>query len=449
MEDDSDDESTFLKISKKSLTIFPPEITLQINLKELILSYNNLTQIPNAIGNLTSLRTLKLEHNKISVLPPEIGNLIALTNLVLNNNQLTEVPVEIENLINLHTLNLSANNLNYNVIPIIRRLKANVVGAKTLHFTDLSLENNPIVFPIDENMNRATEKEVAYISITIHGNVPLDANYNPLLFTPPHTIKDIEIQRSCSMSSVDYLNKDDTGAFSELIKNMPGEECHFTSDFVKSCKKIEGKITSRITDEDKDDPDYRRFARNLHNRWNPSKTFSQNMGNKYYSISSFEYFNDILKPNFSKVMLYTKHGDFDITRLLLDKESQINFFEFEINYLGKDKVPTIVKRLHLFDLKTLIDFLNNLGYKYLKIVDLTCAPFVNEKFKFQPEKTNLLQIKGELKLKEKIKSIESHFGGKKITGAKNITRRRRLNKAKNIRKTKKYRIKSRQRKNKR
>ena len=147
------------------------------------------------------------------------------------------------------------------------------------------------------------------------------------------------------------------------------------------------------------------------------------MGNKYYSISSFEYFNDILKPNFSKVMLYTKHGEFDITRLLLDKESQINFFEFEINYLGKDKVPTIVKRLHLFDLKTLIDFLNTLGYKYLKIVDLTCSPFVNEKFKYQPEKTNLLQIKGELKLPEKIKSIESHFGGKKIIGSKKITRR--------------------------
>jgi hypothetical protein len=444
MEDDSDDESTFLKISKKSLTIFPPEITLQFNLKDLILSYNNLTQIPNAIGNLTALRNLKLDHNKISVLPPEIGNLIALTNLVLNNNELTEIPAEIENLINLHTLNLSANKLNYNVIPIIRRLKANVVSANVVGantFTDLSLENNPIVFPIDENMNRSMETEVAYISITIHGNVPLDANYNPLLFTPPHTIKDIEIQRSCSMSSVDYLNKDDTGAFSELIKNMPGEECHFTSDFVKSCKKIEGNVTRRITDEDKDDPDYRRFARNLHNRWKPSKTFSQNMGNKYYSISSFEYFNDILKPNFSKVMLYTKHGEFDITRLLLDKESQINFFEFEINYLGKDKVPTIVKRLHLFDLKTLIDFLNTLGYKYLKIVDLTCSPFVNEKFKYQPEKTNLLQIKGELKLPEKIKSIESHFGGKKIT-------RRRLNK-KAKRKTKKYRIKSRQRKNKR
>ena len=438
MEDESDDESTFLKRIKESLTQFPLKITTQLNLKDLILSYNNLTQIPSEIGNLTALQNLKLDNNNLIILPPEIGNLIALKILVLNNNKLTALPAEIVNLIHLHTINVSSNNLNYDVIPIIRRLKANGVGANGSDLTDLSIHGNPIVFPID--IKKMTENEVAYVSISTHGNIPLDLENKPLLFTP--TIH-IEVQHACSISAVNYLNRDDTEAISSFIKKnmeqcIPGEDCHFSSDFIKSCKKTEGNPTCRISDADKDDPDYRRFARNLHNRWKPGKSFSpdKKMGNKYFSISSFEYFKEILVPNFSKVMLYTTHGDFDITRFLLQPISQINFFEYEINYLGRSNVLNNMKRLHFFDLKTLTEFFNNLGYKYLKILDLTCAGFVNEKFKYEPEEKNFIQIKGDLKTLEKIKSIESHFGGRKKT--------RRLNK----RKTKKYRKQSRKLKSK-
>src|ERR1700677_4127745 len=87
------------------------EVSVNVIIRELYLSYNQLQSIPKEIGLLTMLQTLSLSNNQLQSIPKEIGLLTMLQTLSLNNNKLKSIPKEIGQLTRLQALSLSNNRL--------------------------------------------------------------------------------------------------------------------------------------------------------------------------------------------------------------------------------------------------------------------------------------------------------------------------------------------------
>jgi len=105
------DEVTALDLTKKGLSVLPPEIGKLTNLTKLYLGGNQLSALPPEIGKLTNLTKLDLRGNHLSALPPEIGKLTNLAMLDLRGNHLSALPPEIGKLTNLAMLDLRGNHL--------------------------------------------------------------------------------------------------------------------------------------------------------------------------------------------------------------------------------------------------------------------------------------------------------------------------------------------------
>lgn len=100
-----------LKLRNEKLTVFPEEIFLFKNLRELDLSKNKIREIPPEIVKLTRLELLDLSKNQIEAFIREICFLPELKVLRMSRNNLISIPSEIENLHALEVLDLWDNDL--------------------------------------------------------------------------------------------------------------------------------------------------------------------------------------------------------------------------------------------------------------------------------------------------------------------------------------------------
>lgn len=123
-----------IDLSRKNLTIIPPEIMKLKNLLVLDLSQNNLSNIPVEIGQLENLSILYLNNNQLSNISPGIGLLEKLSELYLDHNNLKHLPSEVGQLKNLSILDLSHNKL-INIPADIGQLE---------NLTRLHLNNNQL-----------------------------------------------------------------------------------------------------------------------------------------------------------------------------------------------------------------------------------------------------------------------------------------------------------------
>jgi internalin A len=131
------DRTKKLDLSRKGVTVLPPEIGQLTNLTYLDLYNNQLTELPAEIGQLTNLTQLDLSFNQLTELPAEIGQLTNLTQLKLSCNRLTELPPEIGQLTNLTQLDLSYSRLKFLSPEIVQLIK----------LTALDLRGNQLPIP--------------------------------------------------------------------------------------------------------------------------------------------------------------------------------------------------------------------------------------------------------------------------------------------------------------
>lgn len=126
-----------------------------VNLQTLSVHLNKLKAFPNSICEMKSLKNLDAHFNSIHSLPHSIGRLTNLEVLNVSSNftDLVEVPESIGNLINLRELDVSNNQIR--VIPdTIYQLE---------HLTKLNLEQNPLVIPPIDVVNRGLQAIKEYM----------------------------------------------------------------------------------------------------------------------------------------------------------------------------------------------------------------------------------------------------------------------------------------------
>lgn len=111
-----------LHLKKKKIDVFPEEIFLMTNLKELIISKNRIKVIPFQIDELVNLEVLDCSNNKISSISDNIGNLENLSHLILNRNDISYLPASIGNLKKIEYIDLWSN-LIIELPPEIIKLK--------------------------------------------------------------------------------------------------------------------------------------------------------------------------------------------------------------------------------------------------------------------------------------------------------------------------------------
>jgi Leucine-rich repeat (LRR) protein len=99
-----------LKLSKKKLTEFPPEILTFKNLNYLDLSKNKISTIPNEIATLKYLQHLDLSKNRIDSFSVAMCSLVNLRNVIVSQNDMEGFPPQIGQLVNLLRLDGWSNN---------------------------------------------------------------------------------------------------------------------------------------------------------------------------------------------------------------------------------------------------------------------------------------------------------------------------------------------------
>jgi len=100
-----------LDLTKNKLDVFPQEIFLLKNLRELYLGKNKIDSIPPQINQLTKLEVLDISKNRLTKIPVELFSCMHLKRLVLNQNLIEEVPPEISKLQELEYLDMWSNEL--------------------------------------------------------------------------------------------------------------------------------------------------------------------------------------------------------------------------------------------------------------------------------------------------------------------------------------------------
>jgi len=135
---------TYLNLSAKGLTAFPPEIGLLTRLLKLILSNNQITSLPPELENLTQLQELSLVNNPITN-HSGIEKLTQLRWLDLENNQISSL-FRIENLTQLQWLDLRNNQI------------TNLLGIENLNqLQKIYLDDNPLLFMHDNILSSNNE----------------------------------------------------------------------------------------------------------------------------------------------------------------------------------------------------------------------------------------------------------------------------------------------------
>ena len=145
-----------LDLTRNELTSLPESISQLRGLERLSLSFNELESLPFSISQLQNLTHLDLFFNQLSSVPPSIGKLGKLRVLSLMENQLTYLPPSIGNLQRLEELSVGLNNLTHlpESIGKLTRLKKLYLGKNALselptlaqlnQLCELALNNNPI-----------------------------------------------------------------------------------------------------------------------------------------------------------------------------------------------------------------------------------------------------------------------------------------------------------------
>ncbi|KAK2957457.1 hypothetical protein BLNAU_7614 [Blattamonas nauphoetae] len=83
---------THLNLTNNKITELPPTIGGLVNLKILLLSFNNIKELPSSLTQCFLLEELYLNNNKLRFLPPDIGRLIHLKKLDVTSNLIIDLP---------------------------------------------------------------------------------------------------------------------------------------------------------------------------------------------------------------------------------------------------------------------------------------------------------------------------------------------------------------------
>lgn len=98
-----------LDVRKNALEELLPDISVMVNLEDLLADQNRLREIPPEVCSLPRLKALSLSQNLLKSLPKEIGNLKLLRSLSLGDNFIESLPTEIGKCTELQTLYLHHN----------------------------------------------------------------------------------------------------------------------------------------------------------------------------------------------------------------------------------------------------------------------------------------------------------------------------------------------------
>jgi Leucine-rich repeat (LRR) protein len=447
---------TEMSLSNNKITSIPEELGKLTNLTELSFSKNEITYIPPDIGNLTNLTNLTFLNNKIISIPPDIGKLTNLTKLNFSGNQLTFLPDEIGKLVNLTHLNVSENKitllpdsitklvhleellvndnmLDARALSIVTALSKGLVSPNKEIFK-LSIINNPIIFPVDETMMAATATDIVYVSILMHGIIPLNSENQVIESELPTSVTTFEIQRVCSLSAINRVDTAQTEKFASLIKSQfekpdkcSSGECSFDTEFTESCKNIEGDIKCELINTI--DPQDKRFVDRYSLRYPKSKVFKKKYGTKVYYFNNKEYFEKGKGTKDWKIMMYIKKKDtilsFDITQHVIGENTQLIFFQSFLQFVvngSTDFYGLYNEKPYITSIDNIVTFLNSrLGYKNIKIVDFSCGLFAKE------EDIKNYKIRHDEELTEEQQSAialhleESHYGGRRKRKQKQST----------------------------
>ena len=126
-----------------------------VNLEKLSVHLNKLKAFPNSLCEMKSLKSLDAHFNSLHSLPHAIGKLTELEVLNVSSNftDLVEVPDSVGDLLNLRELDVSNNQIR--VIPdTIYQLE---------HLTKLNLDQNPLVIPPIDVMNKGLQAIKEYM----------------------------------------------------------------------------------------------------------------------------------------------------------------------------------------------------------------------------------------------------------------------------------------------
>jgi Leucine-rich repeat (LRR) protein len=155
-----------LSLNSNQLDSLPAELRDLPNLRQLSLDNNLLETLPPEIGNLAALELLSLAGNHLTALPPEIGQLSRLNRLKLGGNQLATLPDEIANLQSLVYLDLSFNNFRHlpTSLAALTVLRNQMVNCSlTITECGLNVNENPLISPPEEVLDRGTSAILAYL----------------------------------------------------------------------------------------------------------------------------------------------------------------------------------------------------------------------------------------------------------------------------------------------
>ncbi|XP_058070514.1 plant intracellular Ras-group-related LRR protein 9-like [Magnolia sinica] len=169
-----------LDVSGNKLTALPNSISHCRSLVELDASFNGLTYLPTDIGHeLVKLQKLLIHLNKIRSLPTSICEMRSLCHLDAHFNELCGLPHTIGRLTNLEILNLSSNFSDLTELPDtigdlsnLRELDLSnnqihslpVTFGRLYKLTKLNLDQNPLVIPPAEIVNRGVEAVKVYMT---------------------------------------------------------------------------------------------------------------------------------------------------------------------------------------------------------------------------------------------------------------------------------------------
>ena len=98
-----------LTVLRSHLTEIPCEVSMQVNMFNMIISYNDIETMDCNLSNLTNLRYFDMSYNKIQIMPCQLLLLPSLRGLDLSSNNITALPCDFSNVTDLAELNLSRN----------------------------------------------------------------------------------------------------------------------------------------------------------------------------------------------------------------------------------------------------------------------------------------------------------------------------------------------------
>lgn len=192
-----------LKLIGNRLTKLP-DLGKMVNLKYLIVPYNQLKELPNSIGKLLKLKTLNITNNQITELPEGLSNAAELQLAFLTNNQLMTLPRAFVRLKKLKELHISDNRLTElpqnlgechelrNLLVVNNALKTlpNSIG-QLKSLTNLHISHNPLT-QLPENLGDCDSLE--HLSA-----------YNCRLETLPNSIGKLQRLTILNMTDAEYV----------------------------------------------------------------------------------------------------------------------------------------------------------------------------------------------------------------------------------------------------